>query len=683
LKRRVTTANGLAIAGALVWSLLMAAPAISQASFHFLPAEQVAGPPFASHHALEAMACPNAKLCLVGDDSGNVVSSTSPTGGSAAWSVGQQIDPPGRTAGIACPSKSLCVAVGADGNIAHSTNPGKASSWNLVTGVVSQANGFTGVACHGTKFCVALDGRGDVLISRQPTGGARTWKLTRVITKKQDWLVSIACPTASECVAVDRFGHTVAHSIKPTGGRRAWHLTTIGTQSSSHSHDTIACASRSLCAITGLESGALRPMIATSTKPTGPPKAWNVSRRLPTSFTDPTGISCPSVRLCLASSGNSSPAIYSTHPSGGAKTFRAAAKTNFPGANGVACASASLCAEFSGTGQIEVSSAPTSSATSAWVLTTVDGYNPLAAVACAGPNVCLAGGAQQKVFATANPAGPASAWSAQPITIAPEHLACVSPTLCVAGDGTSGDVAATATPLTGGWNVADTNSDLPDGGNIAVLACASGPFCLAGPYEVQSDSDFEGTTSLTSTNPTGGTGAWAYDSTAIEGGVNGGGRAAKGTVRSLACPAATLCVAGDARGGLLVSMAPTQQLSWKYSRPDGTASINGLSCPTTALCVGVDSQGRALSTTNPKGGTWKRVTIDAGLPLTAVSCASSSFCVAVDGHRHAFVSTNPTGGTGSWRPLTGIDGDLAAISCPSSSLCVAVDTQGNAAVGQS
>jgi hypothetical protein len=676
LNRRVLTA---AVVAALSF---LALPAVGEASFHFLPAAQVAGPPLESSHALIAMDCPNAKLCVGGDDSGNIVASAVPTGGAGSWSLFPQVDPPGASAGVSCPSASLCVDAGRDGDIAYSRHPASPNSWKLVTGVASAANGLRGIACPSAKLCVALDGRGDVLISRQPTGSRRSWKSTRALTKKNDWLLSISCPSTSECVAIDRFGHTVTHSTKPTGGRRAWHTTTVATKSSIFSADTIACPSKSLCLIAGLEGGAGGSVIVTTTHPTGSSKAWKVSRRLPSSTGALTGISCPSRRFCMAI-GEGASVLYSTNPAGGAKTFKRGFTPASPRATGVACASASLCTLFGSRGQVIVSTSPKSSASSAWSMSTIDAYNSLTSVACPSSTLCVAGGSRQAVFASANPVGGPGTWTAQALTIAPGRVACASSTLCVGGDSTSGDLAASTTPLSGGWNVADTNGDLPDGGTIAVLACNSSPFCMAGPYEIQSDSDDEGTTALTSTNPAGGTSAWNYSSTFVEGGVNGGGHPAKGTIDSLACPSAVLCVAGDARGGIVVSVSPQTELSWKYSRPDGTAAITGMSCPSSALCVGVDSQGRALTSTNPVGGTWKRMTIDAGFPLTAVSCASTTFCVTVDGHRHAVVSTNPTGGASAWRRLSGIDGDLTSISCQSSSLCVAVDSQGNATVGES
>jgi hypothetical protein len=374
---------------------------------------------------------------------------------------------------------------------------------------------------------------------------------------------------------------------------------------------------------------------------------------------------------------------YSTRPSGGATTYTAGltAPTNpptgYPSVDGLSCATTSECVFFDADGQVAVTSNPTTTSTTEWPALVVDAYNKLESVSCPSATVCVAGGTQKTVYTSANPTGGAGAWSTTAVPIASDRVSCGATDQCVVGDGISGDLAASSTPLSGGWTEAQTDGDLPDGGGIAVLSCTAGPFCIAGPYEVQSDSDTEGTTALTTTNPTGGTSAWAYSGTFIEGGINGGHTAAKGVVPSLTCPSQTLCVAGDAKGGILTNVTPTNIDTWHYTRPDGTASIKDLSCPSTSLCVGVDSQGRVIHSTNPTGGKWSGATIDKGFALTAVSCASTGFCVAVDGHRHAFVSTHPTGGVSAWQKLSGIDGDLTSIACPTIAGCVAVDGQGN------
>jgi hypothetical protein len=659
------------------------------ATLRFSAPARIAGAPYASVQQLTALDCVGGSLCVAGDAAGNLVTSANPTGGAPAWTVAEQVDPTASITAVSCSSAARCVAAGDDGAIIHSTDPtGGASAWKLTTGVLAHGDALTSLSCPTDGLCVGVDERGAVVYSRDPTGSAKTWKSARVLTRSKDWLVSVACPTASECIALDRQGRSVAHSTKPTGGRKAWHLATLkALAGATFAPPTLACASRSLCVIVGTDRQGIGPLIGTSTHPTGGQSAWRFGRPLK-AVDDLTSVSCPTSTFCALGGGDSDAAIaYSTRPSGGASTYLAGlsppSASGYPEVAGLSCASASQCVLFgsgdddeAATGQLAATNEPTATSVTAWPPLVVDAVNGLESVSCPSATVCLAGGAQKTVYTSSNPAGGASAWSTAALPIASDHVSCGAVDQCVVGDGSTGDLAATSTPLTGGWIQAQTSGDLPDGGGIAVLSCTVGPFCIAGASEVQDDADLEGTSSLTTTNPAGGTNAWNYGEW-IEGGINGGRRPAKGTVLALACASQSLCVAGDAKGGILTNTTPTDVQAWHYTQRDGTASINGLSCPSTALCVGVDSQGRVVHSTNPAGGPWAGVTIDKAFALTAVSCASTGFCVAVDGHRHAFVSTHPTGGASAWQKISGIDGDLTSIACPTTALCAAVDSQGN------
>jgi hypothetical protein len=160
--------------------------------------------------------------------------------------------------------------------------------------------------------------------------------------------------------------------------------------------------------------------------------------------------------------------------------------------DGLSCASASQCVFFAANGQVGVTNKPTTTSTSDWPALVVDAYNKLESVSCPSATVCVAGGTQKTVYTSANPTGGAGAWSTTALPIASDRVSCGATNQCVVGDGIAGDLAATSTPLSGGWIEAQTSGDLPDGGGIAVLSCTDGPFCIAGPYEVQSDSDDEG-----------------------------------------------------------------------------------------------------------------------------------------------------------------------------------------------
>src|ERR1019366_9098163 len=129
----------------LLVAVCSAAPATAN-GLHWSAPTRITAAPFHSTHSLQAMACPNSTLCVAGDDSGNVVVSTSPTGGATAWTVSEQVDPGAQITGLACPAPNLCVAVGSTGDVAVSTHPAAgAQAWKLRQGVVSPADGLRGV----------------------------------------------------------------------------------------------------------------------------------------------------------------------------------------------------------------------------------------------------------------------------------------------------------------------------------------------------------------------------------------------------------------------------------------------------------------------------------------------------------------------------------------------------------
>jgi hypothetical protein len=71
---------------------------------------------------LKGVSCPSSGLCVAVDQSGNVVTSSNPTGGAAAWTV-THVDGFNSLSGVSCPSSGLCVAVDQSGNVVTSSNP--------------------------------------------------------------------------------------------------------------------------------------------------------------------------------------------------------------------------------------------------------------------------------------------------------------------------------------------------------------------------------------------------------------------------------------------------------------------------------------------------------------------------------------------------------------------------------
>jgi hypothetical protein len=183
---------------------------------------------------------------------------------------------------------------------------------------------------------------------------------------------------------------------------------------------------------------------------------------------------------------------------------------------------------------------------------------------------------------------------------------------------------------------------------------------------------------LTSTGPTGGTGAWVRtytgeDSTGVE------------SFTDISCPSTKLCVAVDSAGNIVTSTDPAGSGStWTktevvpYDAEGESDRLEAVSCPSSGLCVVVDGRGDVLTSTAPTdgAGTWTTSKV-AAHGLRGVSCPSTKLCVAVNGEG-VFASTDPTGGRGAWTE-TNVDGthELLDVSCVSESLCVASDNYGD------
>ena len=151
---------------------------------------------------------------------------------------------------------------------------------------------------------------------------------------------------------------------------------------------------------------------------------------------------------------------------------------------------------------------------------------------------------------------------------------------------------------------------------------------------------------------------------------------------ALACPSASLCVAVDNYGGVVVSTHPTGgSRAWRRLHIDGQDQFQSVACPSNSFCAAADDSGNVLTSTHPAGGpsAWRRtkvVTQALGSLIAGISCPSVSFCAAVDDRDEALTSSNPRGGSSAWKrtalpKLIGTTG----ISCASRMFCVAVDGQ--------
>lgn len=187
-----------------------------------------------------------------------------------------------------------------------------------------------------------------------------------------------------------------------------------------------------------------------------------------------------------------------------------------------------------------------------------------------------------------------------------------------------------------------------------------------------------GNTVLSSNNPTAGASGWSLAN--IGAGEQGPYFSPSRQIRAVDCPSLGFCVAVSYEGLIYTSSNPTGGAgAWSAAdlSPEGpNIHMYGVSCPAANLCVAVGTEGKVLTSTDPAGGAsaWSLTQLAPGLKLRGVSCASGSLCVAVGDEGEILSSTRPLAGAGAWHetqlPGSAIDRDLLGISCPATGLCV-------------
>lgn len=335
--------------------------------------------------------------------------------------------------GIACPSVSLCVAVDKVGNVVTSTTP-TAGAWHLTS--IPGAAGFSGVACPSTSLCVAVDVAGNVVSSNVPAGGAESWSVAHVA---QGPLSAVSCPSVSMCAAtVDAGAITSTQQAADAG-------TVLVSNSPQAAGSWIA---EHADGYLGFHCGKY--------------SEWdNCSNRF-------TGLSCPSVSLCVAADvyGN---VVSSVDPGAGTAaswSVDSAVGAGSEASHAVSCASGSTCVgtcvvgfgyvvgpcvgDSYGAGDV-VTWDPTAahSGDNSSVSYATVSKPELSGVWCASTSLCFAADKSGDLFASGDPTGGASAWPRSRVDHAADGaitgVAC-PPGFCVAVDAAGNTIIGT--PLT-------------------------------------------------------------------------------------------------------------------------------------------------------------------------------------------------------------------------------------------
>jgi hypothetical protein len=162
---------------------------------------------------IDSVSCATETLCVAADGPGNVLTSTDPASGtwaSAAAAPGSN-DP----TAVSCPSTSLCVVTEGGtlaGDVLTSTNPtGGAAAWTLTS--IDGSNGLDSISCPTASLCAASDDSGNVLTSSDPTGGASAWGTRHVDAAE---VPAVSCPSVGLCVGVDFAGNVLMGLSTPS-----------------------------------------------------------------------------------------------------------------------------------------------------------------------------------------------------------------------------------------------------------------------------------------------------------------------------------------------------------------------------------------------------------------------------------------------------------------------------------
>ena len=413
----------------------------------------------ASPAPLNAISCPSTGLCLAVDGSGDLVSSSDPTGGASTWTTadidGSGLGLNGLT-GISCPSASFCAAVDLMGNVLTTTTPGTPTARWSVAAIT--ANPLSGISCPSASCA----GGGPVrqrLDLDQPVGGAArgpappstaptrspacrappprcAWPWTGAArssappTRRAGPAPGRAPPSipaarSMRCRAprppcASPWTTTATCSSRPLREAPSSGWTTVAVDPAA-GLDSVSCATATTECIAGDDAGN----VAVSGNPAGrrldldaPPPSRTARRWTGCLAPPPASARAPTPPV------TSSPPPLRRRPGG--VGLDGAGERDGRGLSGIACPAAAQCYAVDANGNLLHSTAP-GIGQSGWSSASIDSGNGLTAIACPSAKLCVAVDQLGNVLHSTNPGGGASAW--QSVSVDPDGtlLAVVVP----------------------------------------------------------------------------------------------------------------------------------------------------------------------------------------------------------------------------------------------------------------
>lgn len=538
----------------------------------------------------------------------------------------------------ACPSSTVCVAFDTAGRETtfDPQSPGSRVSSRVFDGTYGReldGSSWPQVTCLSASTCLvaAADGQETIFDPADPDA------LTRYPIDSAG-LLSVACPTTTQCTGLDSSGDEVTFNPTAPGVPARFYIDR-GTDP-----EAVACASSTSCVIFDA-SGSL----------------WAFNPQQPTSDYQSitpagaiTGLTCPSIGLCLYASGED---VVTFAPDDAASTTSTQIDSN--PLTRLVCPSASQCTAVDDTGA-QVTFNPTSPGSPSAI--TVDHIAQPSALACATATQCT----------EFDSSGDTVTFDPQATAPAPidgnliQAFACPSSTQCTAIDDThSGGYPGTDTyheltfdPSAPGTPNPVTIYQDSTGDEIAGLACptitqctqidpAPGAPVASGPHQVTFDPQ-----NAQAPTPV---------SIPFEPSLTG----------SLACPSSDQCTVVSATQE--DTFDPSASSTPSPVTIDGSGSLGALTCPSRSQCTALDGSSAVTFDPNAPSGLTR-----VGLPTfnpVGLSCPTTTQCTTWAGGQE--VTFDPTSVAIPQSPIT-IDPSLGTgtmeMVCPSISECVVDDS---------
>lgn len=243
-------------------------------------------------NAIQSMSCPSARLCVLDDDRGDVIVSRDPAARRPAWRTIHLVT--GALSSVSCASASDCVVQENFASVLTSTDPtGPASTRKLSTPLGTAA--LIDLTSPATTLCLAADDNRPRVLTSHGVRQHGPWRVTNLFAPSSNWGVS--CPSPSLCVAYG--GHDVFTSTDPLAAVPHWRITRTPD-----TLDSMTCPSAALCiaAWTNVPgNGESTSGLLTIGDPAAEASRWTASA--PARISEITAISCASAELCIWAGG--------------------------------------------------------------------------------------------------------------------------------------------------------------------------------------------------------------------------------------------------------------------------------------------------------------------------------------------------------------------------------------------